>query len=103
MAATDIIAELRAELDWGLEAIDADAAAKIKSAIQEIIKLREAIRQLASCAGTLSTCDGVVTVDCEPILTFEEKEAIKGAIAVARDSGAKNWIETLKQLLERNP
>lgn len=100
--AIDIITELQHELDWGLEAIDADVAAKIKSAIQEIIKLREAIRQLASCDGTLSICDGAVTVECAPILTPEEIEAVKGAIESEHARGAWKWAETLTRLLERN-
>ena len=69
-------------------------------AADEITSLREAIRGLAEQDGTLSACNGNVTVTMDTPLTDAEREAITVACGDSSQWGRPH-VATLMRLLER--
>jgi hypothetical protein len=71
----------------------------------EIERLREAIRRLATQDATLSVCDGNVTVTMDATLTESEREAIHQVIdEMSGQAPAAAWtVATLRALLARLP
>lgn len=67
----------------------------------EIERLREAIRRLATQDATLSVCDGNVTVTMDATLTGAEREAIKRGALACEFHGLQKSCATLRALLAR--
>jgi len=95
----DILERLR---DYDRHCSDAD----IDEAVDEIFRLREAIRRVAEQDATLSVQGGNVTVTMDATLTDAEREAVEWAAfefdGVRPDNGrAAQRAATLRGLLER--
>jgi len=70
----------------------------------EIERLKDAIRRLAEQDGTLSVCDGAVTVQVDGSLTTEEQKALLFFAGYGRPQNGPvigKHAETLRRLSER--
>jgi len=67
----------------------------------EIERLREAIRRLATQDATLSVVGGSVIVEMDATLTDEEREAIKRGALACEFHGLQKSCATLRSLLAR--
>jgi hypothetical protein len=104
----NLITSLRQYAEWANGTDQSGTHDAIMAAVDEIERLREAIRRLAAQEATLSVQGGNVTVTVDATLTDEEREAIQLAAEVVDDeyygTNCKKELAaaaTLRSLLER--
>lgn len=86
---------------WAAKQPREEGAKLALEAVDEIVRLRGALRRLAEQDATLSVCNGNVTVDMDATLTAAERKAIESCICDDIAATAYDRADILRGLLER--
>jgi hypothetical protein len=99
----NLITSLRQYAEWANGTDQSGTHDAIMAAVDEIERLREAIRRLAAQEATLSVCDGNVTVTMDATLTAKEREAVAffAELRGGEFAACLPHVDTLRSLLDR--